>query len=70
MTSKVSAVDKKTNEALEVVQLDPVWEKLRQEAQDIIDNDAAMSGFVYGNVLNQSIPTFYLFTPFKVQAFS
>ena len=54
MASKVSAVDTNNSNPLEVTKLDPVWEKLRQEAQQIIDNDAAMSGFVYGNVLNQN----------------
>ncbi|MEE9313759.1 MAG: serine O-acetyltransferase [Rhizobiaceae bacterium] len=36
-----------------VAKLDPVWEKLRTEAQDIIDADATMSGFVFSSILNQ-----------------
>lgn len=36
-----------------VVQLDPVWQALRDEAQAIIDADPAMSGFVFGNILSQ-----------------
>lgn len=36
-----------------VVQLDPVWKEVCSEAQAIIDNDPAMSGFIYGNILNQ-----------------
>jgi serine O-acetyltransferase len=40
-------------ETTDVVHLDPVWGALRDEAQAIIENDPAMSGFVYGNVLNQ-----------------
>lgn len=52
MVSEVSAVKgSKADEG--VVQLDPVWVKLREEAQTIIDNDPAMGSFVFGNVLNQ-----------------
>ncbi len=53
MASKVSAVDNNTPASPDVVQLDPVWVALREEAQQIIENDPAMSGLVYGNVLNQ-----------------
>ena len=37
----------------EVHHLDPVWEAVRHEAQVIIDSDPAMSGFIFGNILNQ-----------------
>jgi serine O-acetyltransferase len=53
MVSKVSAVEGSESSNPEVVQLDPVWVALREEAQAIIDNDPAMSSFVFGNVLNQ-----------------
>ena len=53
MVSKVSAVEGSESTGPEVVQLDPVWVALREEAQAIIDNDPAMSSFVFGNVLNQ-----------------
>lgn len=33
--------------------LDPVWAKLRGEAEQIVREDAAMSGFIYGTILNQ-----------------
>lgn len=33
--------------------LDPVWEAVRKEAQAIIDAEPHMSGFIYGNILNQ-----------------
>ena len=46
-------ISKEDNPVSGVVQLDPVWGELRKEAQEIIDNDPAMSGFVYANVLNQ-----------------
>ncbi|MGI9365205.1 MAG: serine O-acetyltransferase [Rhizobiaceae bacterium] len=46
-------VSEENNSVSDVVQLDPVWGELRKEAQTIIDNDPAMSGFVYANVLNQ-----------------
>lgn len=36
----------------DVVELDPVWQALRDEAQAIIDADPAMSGFIFGNILN------------------
>jgi len=36
----------------DVVQLNPVWEAVRAEAKAIIDSDPAMSGFVFGNILN------------------
>ncbi|MEE9375276.1 MAG: serine O-acetyltransferase, partial [Rhizobiaceae bacterium] len=49
MASKSSVRTKKSA----ITKLDPVWEKLRQEAQEIIDSDAAMSGFIYSNILNQ-----------------
>ena len=48
------ASKRKTSQQLsEVVQLDPVWELVRKEAQAVIDDDPAMSGFIYGTVLNQ-----------------
>ena len=53
MVSEVSAVDGSKSTDQGVVQLDPVWVKLREEAQAIIDNDPAMGSFVFGNVLNQ-----------------
>ena len=53
MVAKKSAVKNQSPLVSEIAQLDPVWAALRQEAQDIIKNDPAMSGFVYGNVLNQ-----------------
>ena len=53
MVSKVSAVDGSKSSQSEIVPLDPVWVALREEAQAIIDNDPAMSSFVFGNVLNQ-----------------
>lgn len=37
----------------DVVQLDPVWQAVRTEAQEIIDSDPSMSGFVFGNILSQ-----------------
>lgn len=37
----------------ELLKLDPVWEALRAEAQAIVTTDPSMSGFVYGNILNQ-----------------
>ena len=52
MASKSSVRTKKSA----ITKLDPVWEKLRQEAQEIIDSDAAMSGFIYSNILNQKNP--------------
>ncbi len=36
----------------DIVKLDPVWQAVRKEAQAIIDSDPAMSGFVFGNILN------------------
>lgn len=33
--------------------LDPVWEAVRQEAQAIVDSEPHMSGFIFGNILNQ-----------------
>ena len=36
----------------DVVELDPVWKAVRDEAQSIIDTDPAMSGFIFGNILN------------------
>ncbi len=54
MVAKKPAAGKAASLQSGVVQLDPVWAALRQEAQEIIDNDPAMSGFVYSNVLNQS----------------
>ena len=53
MVSEVSAVKGSKSADQGVVQLDPVWVKLREEAQAIIDNDPAMGSFVFGNVLNQ-----------------
>lgn len=53
MVSEVSAVKGSKTADEGVVQLDPVWVKLREEAQAIIDNDPAMGSFVFGNVLNQ-----------------
>ncbi|MEP0944371.1 MAG: serine O-acetyltransferase [Rhizobiaceae bacterium] len=53
MVSEVSAVEGSKSAGPEVVQLDPVWVALREEAQAIIDNDPAMGSFVFGNVLNQ-----------------
>ena len=48
------ASKRKTSQQLsEVVQLDPVWELVRKEAQAVIDDDPAMSGFIYGTILNQ-----------------
>ena len=53
MVNEVSAVKGSDVASPEVVQLDPVWVALREEAQAIIDNDLAMGSFVFGNVLNQ-----------------
>jgi len=50
---ETKASTKKSAPSPDVVHLNPVWGALREEAQSIIDNDPAMSGFVYGNVLNQ-----------------
>lgn len=36
-----------------VIKLDPVWQEVCAEAQAIIDNDPAMSGFIFGTILNQ-----------------
>ncbi len=36
----------------DVVDLDPVWQALLNEAQAVIDSDPAMSGFIYANILN------------------
>ena len=42
-----------SDNTVELARLDPVWEALRREAEEIIETDPAMSGFVFGNVLNQ-----------------
>lgn len=34
--------------------VDPVWETLRQEAQEIIDREPVMSTFIYTTILNQN----------------
>ena len=36
----------------DIVALDPVWEAVRTEAHAMVDSDPALSGFVYGNILN------------------
>ncbi|MEL6946346.1 MAG: serine O-acetyltransferase [Pseudomonadota bacterium] len=33
--------------------LDPVWAKLRGEAEAIVNQDPSMSGFIFGTILNQ-----------------
>ena len=35
-----------------VAQLDPVWQALRTEAEEIVEQDPSLSGFVFGNILN------------------
>lgn len=37
----------------EVIGLDPVWKAVCDEAREIIHNDTSMSGFIFGNILNQ-----------------
>ena len=37
----------------DVLHLDPVWHAVRAEAQAVIDADVTMSGFIFGNILNQ-----------------
>ncbi|MDD9910600.1 MAG: serine O-acetyltransferase [Ahrensia sp.] len=51
MAAKTSSSDAGSKTS-EIVELNPVWEAVRNEARAIIDNDPAMSGFVFGNVLN------------------
>ncbi len=36
----------------DIVELNPVWEAVRNEAKTVIDSDPAMSGFIFGNILN------------------
>lgn len=36
-----------------IVGLDPVWESMKQEANDIIENDQTMIGFIHANILNK-----------------
>ena len=36
-----------------VIQLDPVWKALREEAEVIVENDPSLAGFIYANVLNK-----------------
>ena len=33
-------------------QLDPIWSTLRTEAEDIVDREPALAGFVYANILS------------------
>ncbi len=53
MARKASTMETSSSTSNDVVQLDPVWVAVREEAQAIVDSDPAMSGFIYGNVLNQ-----------------
>lgn len=53
MARKASKIETGSSASNDVVQLDPVWVAVREEAEAIVKNDPAMSGFVYGNVLNQ-----------------
>ena len=41
-----------TPETENVHRLDPVWNRIRQEAQEIIDSDRSLGGFIYAAVLN------------------
>ena len=36
-----------------VVSLDPVWERIRDEAQEAARNDPSLGGFIFGAVINQ-----------------
>ena len=53
MSSKISSSASTPSNTSEVVQFDPVWREVCDEAQAITDNDPAMSGFIFGNVFNQ-----------------
>jgi len=35
-----------------IEQLDPIWSTLRSEAEDIVDREPALAGFVYANILS------------------
>lgn len=48
----ISGTDTAKGKSADVVQLNPVWEAVRNEAKDIVENDPAMSGFIFGNILN------------------
>ncbi len=37
-----------------VVSLDPVWQKVRNEAEAVIENDPALTSFFFANILNKS----------------
>ena len=37
----------------DVVYLDPVWKALRDEAEAIVEDDQALTGFIYANILNK-----------------
>lgn len=49
----MAAKDKSQAKEPEVHLLDPVWNAVREEAQRVIDDDVTMSGFIFGNILNQ-----------------
>ena len=37
---------------IQVAHLDPVWQRIREEAEDIIRNDSALGGFIHAAVLD------------------
>ncbi|MFD0915574.1 serine O-acetyltransferase [Pseudahrensia aquimaris] len=43
-----------SNQHNEVVYLNPLWQALRDEAKEIVANDATMTSFIHANVLNKS----------------
>ena len=49
MSVKLSGV---TAQPLEAV--DPIWRSLRSEAEDVVENESALAGFVYTYVLNHA----------------
>ena len=46
MARKASTMETSSSTSNDVVQLDPVWVAVREEAQAIVDSDPAMSGFI------------------------
>lgn len=45
---------KQSKSATEPVAIDPVWQAVRREAEEVVEKEPLMSSFIYSNILNQN----------------